>query len=132
MKYNIDFSSEFNAAVITGSGEVTREGIQAFHKDYLSHELWEPGMNVIIDFRRLSFKKFKPNDIQFIKDLVVGSKEEIGGGKMAILISTDNEFGLARMWEMKTDSFVAFRIHVFKEKEEALEWIGREDEHWEG
>ncbi len=123
MEYKIKFKPELSAVYIHGVGEVSRKGIRDFHYEYLNDKRWEPGMNVIIDFRELSFKKFKPTDIQFIKDLVVGSREQIGNGKMAIIISSVNDFGLARMWEMKTESFVDFSVTVFFTREDALEWI---------
>lgn len=125
MKYTIEFEVELNTLVIRGMGDVTREGILDFHKDYLSDHRWNPGMNVILEFRQLSFSRFRPADIGFIRDLVIGSKKEIGAGKMAIVISADNDFGLARMWEMSTELFVEFSISVFRELEEAWEWIKR-------
>jgi hypothetical protein len=128
MKYTIEFKPEYNAAVIIGTGNVTRNGISSFHNEYLNDERWEPGMNIIIDFRELYFSNFQSDDIDFIKDLVIGSREEMGDGKLAIIISSENDFGLGRMWEIKTDSFVDFGISVFREIDEALEWLERPPE----
>ena len=55
--------------------------------------------------------------------MVASSREILGNGRWAILVSSDLNFGMGRMWEILVSEGVDLDIHVYRDESEALSWI---------
>jgi hypothetical protein len=62
--------------------------------------------------------------MQKIINYVQGFRKGPGGGKVALVVSGDLEYGLARMYDLLSEYQIDRELMVFKDYDEALRWIG--------
>jgi len=91
----------------------------------MSHPMWMPGRNVMIDHRKLELSYLQPSDISQLADLVKNSRGELGDGRMAVVLIGDVVFGLGRMWEITSEPDTDLNIRIFKDDKEALLWVSQ-------
>lgn len=123
MEYRIFWNEIPNCVIIKASGVASLEGIIAFHSDYLADSRWQPGMNILCDFRELLADHFDKKDVHSISRLIEEAGDRIGDGRMAIAQPEITSFGLTRMFEMITEGKTSLTIMVFRSYDEALLWI---------
>ena len=116
----IDQSGLLTTHVVTGklSAEMIINSIKAFYRK-------KPTKNVIWDCRDT-----EPDTLltySAIEDIVRLTKEHANrreSGKTALVVSTDETFGLGRMYEILADiSDLPHSVRVFRSMDEATSWI---------
>lgn len=104
-----------------GDGDV--EGIIAFLKDIISHPQWKPGNNILLDHRALSINAISVSGINEVSAYFKSIADKLGNGKIALVMSREVDFGIARAWENITTDDVDIKIYVFRELEKAISWL---------
>ncbi len=98
------------------------EAMEAFYRN--------PGLpdRVLWDFREVGKVLLSAADIADIATLPgrLQGGEGIRGGRRALLVATDEQFGLARMneaWKGSDPKLSGFEIRTFRDLQEALTWL---------
>ena len=120
--YTIDKHSRFIHRVV--SGIVTSDEILANITEILQHPAYQPGMKSLTDLRATQHYA-SPQEVRQIANFILGQSEKVQGGKAAVVVSQDVSFGMVRMLELLTESS-PLSIGVFKDLQEAYEWLGIE------
>jgi hypothetical protein len=84
--------------------------------------------NVLWDFRKASLYNISSIHIEKILDYVRRHAEKRSGGKTAILVSKDLEYGVSRIIQTIIEiKGIPFKTEIFRSFEEAFQWLGKED-----
>lgn len=49
------------------------------------------------------------------------------GAKLAVVAPSDSTYGTSRMHQLLTESHQPLQIEIFRDRDSALEWLGRKD-----
>lgn len=123
MEFSFYFYPEKGYVKIVSSGHVSVEAIMDTLSAVLSHELWEPGMNIYADYTDSSTVELNSERVAEISHIVKGKSELLGGGKMAIVMSSDLDYGFGRMFQLLTEDYISKEINIYRDPEEASSWI---------
>lgn len=123
LSYRIDRE---RALVLTeGSGVLTDEDILAHKGKLMMDPDFTPGMAQLSDVRNIERLAVTPEGVKAMVHHDVGSGVHRGGGQMALVVSTDLVFGMARMYELMGGlaDRDAGQVGVFRSMEEATAWL---------
>ena len=123
MDWKVEYEPSANFVRATCVGDFTVEDCIGVKKDFLSREFWRPGMNILIDYRETRFNNLGLDDLRRAGDFHIFKSEEIGPGKLAFLMNSVRDYGLARQYELITEEKVNSKMMVFSDEREALEWL---------
>ena len=120
VKTTVDESKRLTTHAATG--ELTfpeiLETVQAFYEN-------QPTENQLWDLRNASTAGITAEQIQDLADIGKRHGELRTGGKTAIVVSTDADFGLSRVLEAFIEiQEVPFSVMGFRSIDKALEWLG--------
>lgn len=122
-KLKVEVNGDSSEFIIKTEGDGTVEGIVAFLKDIISHPEWKPGHNILLDHRDLRIDKITVADIEEVSKYFISIGNELGTGKIALIMKRDIDFGIARAWELATELDVDIKIRVFRKIEDANNWL---------
>ena len=91
-------------------------------------QFWEgqPTMNVLWDFRKASLARVSSEETEAIMNYIKRHSEKRSGGKTALVVSGDLEYGLSRMSQMLADLHsISLQMEVFRSFKEAIQWLGQ-------
>lgn len=115
---------EYGIVVSTLVRAISDDDLVTAYQELYENERWKPGFNEIVDLRRADMEGVTGEGLRRLSAMVdhyVHGRSE--GFKTAIVASDDLPYGLARMYDaISTDS--PENVRVFKELDEALDWIG--------
>jgi len=115
--YKID--KERKLVLSSGSGAFTREDGLG-HQDRLSHDPdFDPSFSQLWDFTHVTKVELTPEDVRLAAKKNVFSPHS----RRAIVVKDDLQFGLARMFQIHREFAGEKGIRVFRNMEEALDWI---------
>jgi hypothetical protein len=123
LNWTIELNEPAHFVNVTAQGDFTLEDYFELKKDFISQDYWHPGMNVQIDYRQTIFTNLNLNILRKMGDFHKSKNEQIGNGRMVLLMKSPRDFGLARQYEMVTDGKVLSKVRVFLDENEALEWL---------
>lgn len=111
---------------VTRSGSIqTQDEAKAF-RDRKKDPLIKPGIPVLVDCREVS-----PSDstevVEYLAKVTVDIAHRLGCGPLAILVNTDVEYGMARMFMILIELEHPTTM-VFRDPEEAIEWLGNKSQ----
>jgi hypothetical protein len=119
--YKID--KERRLVLSSGAGVLTKEDIFG-HMERLSKDPdFDPDFSQLADFRQITALEFGPEDVRIFAQRTIFSLRS----RRAILVKDDLQFGLARMFEIHRELHGETGIHVFRNLDEALDWIAARD-----
>lgn len=109
--------------ILTASGAITgKEIIQAI-KDLVNDPDFKPNINSIWDFRAVTTRLIDSQEITDLITFIRTIQEKRGRDyRVAILVSRDMDYGLARMFEAHSQS-LPFQVRIFEDLEQAKSWI---------
>ncbi len=121
MKFRVEYRNGY--FVGETFGEAVAERFGDLLDAMLAHPEWRPGMSWVHDHSQLSADPLTVEGIRAIAQICSDRKDQLGGGRCAIVVSEDLEFGLARMWSVYVDGSWNVEASVFRNVAEALEWL---------
>ena len=80
-------------------------------------------MNIYADYTDSSTVELNSERVAEISHIVKGKSELLGGGKMAIVMSSDLDYGFGRMFQLLTEDYISKEINIYRDPEEASSWI---------
>ena len=123
MKHTLSINEDGLLFTVKTEGDGDVMGIIAFLDDIIAHPRWKPGRSILLDHRDLKIDQITTSGIKKVSDYFKSIGNELGTGKIALVMKREIDFGIARAWEILTDSDVDIRIHVFRRIEEAVDWL---------
>ena len=123
MEFNIVIDTTDNYAKVITSGHIDVSGIAGTLDAIVSDVNWNPGMNLVVDYSDSSTIDLNSEKVSAISHLVKAQKERLGSGKMAIVMTSDLDYGYARMFQLLTEDYIDKEINVYRDSESAIKWI---------
>lgn len=115
--YKID--KERKLVLSFGEGVLTREDILG-HMERLSKDPdFDPDFSQLADFREVAGMEFGPKDVRDFAERDIFSPR----AHRALIVKNDVQFGFARMFEIHREMKGETGIRVFRDFDEALDWI---------
>lgn len=115
--YKID--KERRLVLSSGTGVFNKEAAQAHQERLLTDPEFDPSYSQLMDFTHVTQIDLTAADIQQLALRNIFSPES----RRAFLVTNDLAFGLARMFEILRESAGERGIGVFRNLEEALDWV---------
>ena len=128
MNSAIEYRSFENYVRVTHCGEYTVRDCNASKTAYLSLPFWKPGMNLLVDYRQATFGFISLEELRQGIDFHAAHKELIGDGRMAFLMGSTRDFGIARQYELATEALVYSKMMAFLDEKKAVEWVSNAPE----
>jgi hypothetical protein len=104
----------------TVSGELTFEMLSAMLEATYADPQFRPEHNVLWEVRGAALTNFSSTEVRNISELVQGQWR---GAKAALVVGSDADYGMARMYEMHLASGSSGEVRVFRDLEEAHAWV---------
>lgn len=127
MRHSLQVDQSNGLFLITTEGDATVEGIIAFLDDIVAHPLWRSGMSILLDHRNLSISNISAKGVEQVSDYFAGLNQSLGNGKIALVMTRDVDFGMARAWEIMTSDRTNMRINILRSMENAQAWIANSE-----
>ena len=121
MEYEIHLHAGFIEVVTHGGAEVAV--FQEFLDEVLALKEWKPATPFLNDHSDLDAGPLTVNDISAIAEMFERAKVELGSSRLAVLVSRDLEYGLARMWNVFVEEKWDGIGQVFRSREDAVHWL---------
>ena len=123
MDFEISFRKETGYFIIKTRGDTTPDDIEASLLQVFTSPDWSNGKNILYDNRLENLDKLSSDDVQRISLKFTQFNDKLANSKIALVMSKDVAYGLARMWENYTETTATFKTNIFRSIENALQWI---------
>lgn len=127
MQHILKIDPDLDLFIVETEGDGTVQGIIAFLDDIISHPSWRPGRFVLLDHRRLTLDKISHQGVEQVSDYFASISDDLGNGKIALVMNRDVDFGITRAWENMTMDRTSMRTHVCRSLEQARAWLLEQD-----
>jgi hypothetical protein len=125
MAYAYTYDAEDNLLVIRFWGAIPFDEETEAVEATLSDPQLQPDLRILAD-RSDAVVTSTPEQMRRHIDVVGKHVERLGTPKVANVVSADFDFGMVRMYEMMADDELTHQFRVFRDLEEACEWLGVE------
>ena len=115
--YKID--KERRLVISTGAGVTTLADIQAHQQRLLSDPDFDPSFSQLMDMTQVTRLELSADDIQLLAQTKLFSPNS----RRSILVKSDMVYGLGRMFGTLRDLMGEDGIRVFRNLDEALDWV---------
>ena len=115
MEYHIiddDGRSHFTVVL---AGEFDCHDLERCYLEMIHHHRWQAGKDVLWDVRRCTSDRLVSSDIRAIATMLHKYGEQRGRGKA--------DYGMSRMFEMMNEATVVFQFRVFRDHNEADQFL---------
>lgn len=123
MRYDFD---PRGFVLITASDNPAAETELAVYQEMMADPAFHPGIDILLDNRARSTGA----DSAHVKKMsrhTNNSSAELQGCRCAIVVENDVEYGMARMYDLISDSN-PLRVRVFRVMKEAEDWLASDAE----
>ncbi|MCM8526567.1 MAG: hypothetical protein NE327_08635 [Lentisphaeraceae bacterium] len=123
MRFEISYVEDGNYLLVEITGGANLDLLKEMVSKAMEHPSWHSSIPALVDFRGFSAKGLSSDDVYELSELCKSLRGVLGDGGCALVMSKELDFGLARMWQMMTESHVDMEIEIFKDIDEAKEWL---------
>jgi len=123
MHWSIEYLEPHDFVHVALKGALAPGDFDRVNKEIVSHEAWRPGLNILFDDTELDTDNIYTSDMEYIAELIAAMKADYEHSKMAIVVSSDVQYGLARQLQSMTEAQTGTQIRVFINEEEASSWL---------
>jgi hypothetical protein len=122
MSYSFAIQPGGRLLVVVLDGDLTLGEEEQMVRDSASYVAQYPEADVLVD-RRRSKTILAPRNVQPHLELIQTHVPVKGNPKLALLVGTDYDFGMARMFELIGGGQIPHRMRVFRSLEDACHWL---------
>lgn len=108
---------------INVKGVFTIDDFRELIQQMISDNRWKPGLNKLFNGKDLDIKILNTNTLYNIGKIQQEFSEEIGGGKLAILVQDAMDYGTGVSYKNIVDKSVESRVMIFLNYDKAIEWL---------
>lgn len=130
MPYTIRYLSEHNVFEMRTHGKMTVEEIAAYIPDCMARPEWTQSSQILgiagadADFSAFTLEGYKTVLIPAMKAARSGPYRDL---KEAILVEKDLDLGIIKLFEMMATDQPSLNSRVFRNRQEALDWLTADD-----
>jgi hypothetical protein len=106
-------------------GELQLDVLQRALEAVYQSEHFDPDGDVLWDVREADLSSFSSSDVRQVADFVEQHWGGSGSSRAALVVSGDLDFGLARMYEQLLESRRSGEVRVFRDLDDAVDWLSR-------
>ena len=125
LDYDID--EDLGVVHLRGSGQVTNDDMQNMPTRVAADKRLRKGMLSLTDLSNITEYKVTTEGVERYMATLESTREVRGQSKAAIVAPMDLHYGMARVLELKSDGRGLLQFKVFRNREEACEWLGIDD-----
>lgn len=108
----------------TVSGTISLPAFRGILPGLYTSKQFNPDMNALWDLRQADFSGIMPEDVRDLMHVVVSNWGRSGSCHSAILVASETEYGVARIYVSQFGQKAPCQIKVFVGLDEAREWLG--------
>lgn len=127
MAYEYRIIAEENLLLITGLGEISAEDIHRVVTAFQKDPAWNPSMNMLVDWRRVSDVQVDDADAARLADEALGPEQmQLGtplGPSAAVVLSSHAHARVPMMYHTYLRKS-GLKARIFFSIEEAAKWLG--------
>ena len=123
MHYEIRFAKARPLVEVRLYGRADIAAFAELDMELVDHPDWTPGTDMLFDFRQLDMSHLQMSDVRESSLFVRTLSERFGKGRLACVMGTTVDYGLARAWELMTENDVSLQIKIFRSADEAWAWV---------
>ena len=125
MKYECNYNPNLNAIEVSTHGAADLATLIEMLHRIADLCLQERSANVLLDHSELDATHLTMENVERLSLDTVSLKDIFKMRKCANVVAKDYQFGLVRAWEIMLDikGFTDVETTIFKNREEAIEWI---------
>jgi hypothetical protein len=115
---------DLSAGIVThiAQGELSLEEIESEFAARLLNPAFRPGLGVLWDLRGASLTGLTTRQIETLVEFNHERKDARGGGRAAIVVSQNLDYGIARVFQVYAED-LPWETMVFQDLEEATTWV---------
>lgn len=106
------------------SGTISLPAFRGILPGLYTSKQFNPDMNALWDLRQADFSGIMPEDVRDLMHVVVGNWGRSGSCHSAILVASETEYGVARIYVSQFGQAAPCKIKVFLDLDEARQWLG--------
>ncbi|KPJ95853.1 MAG: hypothetical protein AMS18_02095 [Gemmatimonas sp. SG8_17] len=117
-------SFDLSAGLVThiAEGELSLEEIESEFAATILNPAFRSGLAVLWDLRAASLASLSTRGIETLVKFNYDRKDARGGGRAAIVVSQDLDYGIARVFQVYGED-LPWETMVFRDFEEANAWV---------
>jgi len=123
MKYDLKIHLDPPYAEVVANGKATAADFEQITQELISHEDFFCGINFLHDYRDIQAGHLTLEEVRSIAVMVGSQSEVLGNGRWAILVNSDLNFGMGRMWQILVSDKVDLEIGIYREESKARNWV---------
>jgi hypothetical protein len=121
MDWTVDDEGRF--VVVRTRGDFSPDDHRRMVEDVVSRPFWKPGRDTLFDHRGLALDGQAFPAMSKAADTHRQFDEQIGMGRAAIVMPSQDMFGVGRMFEEVTGDAISARLRIFRDEEQARAWL---------
>lgn len=110
-------------AVVAFEGDVSLDDIRSYRSSLAGDPAWRKEFRQLVDVRSAGLKALSAEAVRSLADRAEELDPVLGFGKVAVVVSQDLHYGLARMYQAMSEGS-AREVEVFRDPDSALSWLG--------
>ena len=123
MKWTIKWLHSLKGVQINLSGIFSLADARVASSEVIENTNWKNGDSILIDNTKLDMSGARSCDIESMTRMMEPLDAEIGTSKIALVGSSDIQFGLARQFQTLAEGHTAAIIRAFRRASDAVEWL---------
>ena len=123
MLWEIEHLKDQNYVTVIIEGEFNLADNLKLLENIISVEYWQPGMNLLFDSRKIDLIKSDVDELREAGKNMAAFNNQLGSGKVAVLMATVYNFGKGRQFEMLAEKKISVGIKIFMDENQALDWL---------
>lgn len=124
MPITTDFDPDTGLRVHVMTGRLTYAEVRDTLEELYARPDFDPTMNALWDLREAVLTDISSDDVRKIAQLVRGRPPIGVSSRVALVVSRDADFGMARMYGAQLDGAAQSGFRVFRDVDEATTWVG--------
>ena len=123
MKWTIKWLSSLKYIQVDLSGIFSLAGARSASSEIVENTNWKNGDSILIDNTKLDMSNARSCDIESMTRMMEPLDREICMSKIALVGSSDIQFGLARQFQTLAEGHTSAIIRAFRRASDAIEWL---------
>lgn len=120
----IDRDKRLRTHKVSGKLDLTK--LVSVLKELYESNNFDYEMDVMWDLRDADLASFTFDKIEQLRDYVTGHWGTKGKSRAALLVNSDLDYGLSRMYEMLSNGKTKSKIRAFRNLDDAMKWLGKD------
>jgi len=123
MKWTIKWLDSLKYVQVELFGIFSLAGARSASSEIVENTNWKNGDSILIDNTKLDMSNARSCDIESMTRMMEPLDAEIGTSKIALVGSSDIQFGLARQFQTLAEGHTSAIIRAFRRASDAIEWL---------